>query len=104
MLFLLSKTQNYISLSSHYQQKTTKKYKNFLAKDLKDQCSGMNIKQKVRVKIWQTSIDVFYNEAIGVNRLFLLVYLNWKNDVKRDKSRRYYLPKGIIKNYSVIVN
>ena len=41
---------------------------------------------------------------VGVNRLFALVYLNRKNDVERFKTRRYYLPKGIIKNYNVIIN
>ena len=34
---------------------------------------------------------------VGVNRLFVLVYLDRDNDVKRFKTRRYYLPKGIIK-------
>ena len=46
-------------LSSIYQQKTIKNYLNFLAKDLKDQCIGMNIKQRVRIKIWQMNIDIF---------------------------------------------
>ena len=41
---------------------------------------------------------------VGVNRLFLLVYLNRDNDVKQFKTRRYYLTKGRIKNYNVIVN
>ena len=35
--------------------------------------------------------------------MFDLVYLN-RNDVKRFKTRRYYLPKGKIKNYNVIIN
>ena len=34
MLFLLSEAQNYMSLPSLCQQKTTKNYQNFLAKDL----------------------------------------------------------------------
>ena len=41
---------------------------------------------------------------VGVNRLFLLVYLNRDNDVKQFKTRRYYLTTGRIKNYNVIVN
>ena len=41
---------------------------------------------------------------VGVNRLFVLVYLNRDNDVKRFKTRRYYLTKGRIKNYNVIIN
>ena len=36
--------------------------------------------------------------------MFVLVYLNKSNDVKRFTARRYYLPKGIIKNYNVIIN
>ena len=46
ILFLLSKTQNYIFMSSLYQQKTIKNHQNSLAKNLKDQCIGVNIKQK----------------------------------------------------------
>ena len=44
IIFLLSKTQKYMFLWSLYQQKTTKNYQNFLAKNLKDQFIGMNIK------------------------------------------------------------
>ena len=51
-------------LLSPYQQKTIKNYENFLAKNLKDQCIRMNIKQKVRIKIQQASIDIFLNEAL----------------------------------------
>ena len=54
ILFSESKTQNYMSLYSHYQQIIIKIYKN-----LKGQCNGMNVKQKVRVKIVQMSSDIF---------------------------------------------
>ena len=37
-----------MSLSSHYQQTTTKNYQNVLAKDFKDQFIRMNLKQKVK--------------------------------------------------------
>ena len=36
--------------------------------------------------------------------MFALVYLNEKNDVKRYSTHRYYLPKGIVIGYSVIIN
>ena len=36
--------------------------------------------------------------------MFVLVYLNREIDVKKIKTRRYYLPKGIIKNYNVIIS
>ena len=41
---------------------------------------------------------------VGVNRLFVLVYLNRNIDVKQFKTQRYYLPKGIIVNYNDIIN
>ena len=44
------------------------------------------------------------SNCVRVNRLFVLVYLNRDSDVKRFKTRSYYLPKGIIKNYNVIMN
>ena len=59
--FLLSKTQNYMFLLSLYQQKTIKSYQNLLEKDLKDQCIGMNIKQKLIIKIRQMGTDNFSN-------------------------------------------
>ena len=69
ILFLLSKTQNYMPLYLLYQQKAIQNYQNFLAKELKDQCIGMSMKQKVRIKIRQMSIDVLSNQ--------ILVYLFW---------------------------
>ena len=41
---------------------------------------------------------------VGVNRLFVLVYSNQDYNTKRFKTKRHYLPKGIIDNYHVIVN
>ena len=41
---------------------------------------------------------------IRVNRLFVLADLNRDNDVKQFKTQRYYLPKGIMKNYNVIIS
>ena len=36
--------------------------------------------------------------------MFILVYSNQDANVKIFKTRRYCLPKGIIKNYNVIIN
>ena len=36
--------------------------------------------------------------------MLVLVHLNGNNAVKRFKTRRYYLPKSIIKNYNVITD
>ena len=44
------------------------------------------------------------SDSVGVNRLFVLVYTNQDAASKRFKARRYYLPKGITKNYDVVIN
>ena len=41
---------------------------------------------------------------VGVKRLFVLVYSNQDKDSKISKTQRYYLRKGIIDNYNVIIN
>ena len=41
---------------------------------------------------------------LGVNRLFVLVYINHGDNAKRFTARKYYLPKGIIKNYNMIIS
>ena len=41
---------------------------------------------------------------LGVNRLFLLIYLNREDDAKRFKAQMCYLPKGVVKNYRIITN
>ena len=41
---------------------------------------------------------------VGVNRLFILINPNQNNSVKKFNVKNYYLPKGIIKNYNVIIN
>ena len=41
---------------------------------------------------------------VGVNRLLVLVYPNRNRDSRRFETRKYYLPKGIIKNYKAIIN
>ena len=87
-----------------YQQETIKNYQNVLAKDFKDQFIGMNIKQKVRIKIQQTSSDKIKSNFVGVNRLFVLVYTNQGDNAERLDGQKYYLSKGITKNYNVIIN
>ena len=53
-----------MSLLQFYQQKTIENYQNFLAKNLKNKFIGMNIKQKVRLKIQQLNIDIFSNQIL----------------------------------------
>ena len=40
---------------------------------------------------------------VVVNRLFVLVYSNQDDNAKTYKAQMYYLPKGVIKNYNVII-
>ena len=71
---------------------------------MKDQFIGMNLKQKVRIKVPQTSVVIFLNQTLyGLTDCFL-VYLNRGNDVTRYSAKKYYLPKSIVKKYSVIIN
>ena len=44
------------------------------------------------------------SKFVKVKRLFALVYSTQHADSKRFKTRRYYLSKGIIDNYIVIIN
>ena len=103
LLFLLFKTQNYLFLSSLYQQKTITNYQNILANGLKDQCIGMNTKQKVRIKIRQRSVDILSNQALWKLTDCLFWSIQIKMTMLKD-SRRNYLPKGILKNYNIIIN
>ena len=53
----------------------------------------MNIKQKVKMKIQQISINIFSNQILlELNRLFVLVYSNEDVDSKRFKAKSCYLP------------
>ena len=53
--------------------KDNKKQSNFLAKNLKCQCFGMDITQKVRIKIRQISTCFLESNFVGANQFFLLV-------------------------------
>ena len=44
------------------------------------------------------------SNPFGVNKLFVLAYSNKDDNSKRFQTKRFYLPKGIIKNYNVIIN
>ena len=105
MSFSLLNTQNYMFLSSLYQQKIIKNCQNFLSKGFERSVYWIEYKSKRENK--NTANEYWYflkSNLVGVNKLLVLVYLNKSNDVKRFSARRYYLPKGIIKNYNVIIN
>ena len=46
----------------------------------------------------------YFLESNFVGGKIVLVYKNQDPNTKRFKVKRYYLPKGIIKNYNVIIN
>ena len=71
-------------LWSLYQQKIVKNYPNFLLKDLKDQFIRMNIKQKVRIKMQQTSIDNFLNQTLQELTDCLFWFIQIKMTVLKD--------------------
>ena len=41
---------------------------------------------------------------VGANGFFVLIYSIKDDNAKRFKARKYYLPKGVIWNYNVIIN
>ena len=45
-------------------EKVNQNHQNFLAKDLKDRFIGVNIKQKVRIKIQEINIGIFWNQIL----------------------------------------
>ena len=73
--FTIKNTKLYVPVVI-YRKKTIKNDQNFLSKDLKAQLIGLNIKQKVGIKIQQMSIDIFSHVVdiisyiVRVNRFF----------------------------------
>ena len=67
-------------LSSLYQQSIIKNYQNFLAKDLKYQFVGMNIKPKKEKDMANQYRYFLGSKLVGNNRFFDLVYSNAVND------------------------
>ena len=49
-------------------EKTIKNFQSFLAKNLKDQFIGVNIKQKLIMKVQQINIDIFSNQILLESR------------------------------------
>ena len=61
--FTIKDTKFYIAVVT-YQQEIIKNYQNFLVKDLKDQFTRMNIKQKVIIQIQQTTLGIFLDQIL----------------------------------------
>ena len=104
ILFLLLKTQNYVSvvkLSARDHQQLSKR----LSEGFKRSVYWNKYKTKRERKKTRNECKCFHKsnlENIGLNRLFVLVYSNQGDNAKRFKTWRYYLPKRIIDNYNII--
>ena len=57
-------TKLYVPVVTLSERDNAKNHQNFLAKDLKDQIIGLNIQQKMRIKIRQINIDIFSNQIL----------------------------------------
>ena len=80
--------------SSIYQQKTIKNFQKFLAKGFEKSVYWNEYKTKSENKNTINEYRYFLKSNFaGVNRLFVLVYLNTDKDVKTLKTQKYYLLK-----------
>ena len=66
IIFTLKDTELYVSVVtlSKKKKKAIKNYQNSSAKELKDLYCGMNIKQKVKIKIQHMCIGIFLNQTL----------------------------------------
>ena len=97
IIFTIIDTKLYVpvvTLSAKYNQKLSIGV-NFLGQDLKHQFIGMNIYIYIYIYIYNKNTANEYryfleSNFVGVNRLFVLIYLNRNNDVKRFNDRIIY--------------
>ena len=64
----------------------------------------MNINQNMRIKIQQINIYFLIPNFDEVNRLPVLIYINQNDRAKRFNGKRYYFPKGTIRNCNIIIS
>ena len=103
ILFLLPKTQNYVPCVA-VSPRDNQKLLYFLSKGFERSVYWSEYKTKSETKNRTNEYRYFLeSNFVGVNRLFVLIYLNRDNDVKRFVTQKYYLPKGIV-NYNVMIN
>ena len=68
-----------------------------------NQKSSKLVSKECENKITKNKYRYFFESNFaGVDRLFVLIYLNIKIDVKEFDAWKYYLRKGIIDNYNAI--
>ena len=75
------------------QQKRIENYQNLVVKDLKDQFIGMNIKQKMRIKMRQTNVDIFPNQILLELIDYLLQFIQINMAILKDLFTKRYNKK-----------
>ena len=103
-IFTIKDTKLYVpvvTLSARANQKLSK----CLSKGFERSVYWNEYKRKTDNKNTTNEFRFFLeSNFVGVNRLFVLVYTNQDAASRRFKAKRYYLRKGIIDNYNIIVN
>ena len=91
-------------MSSLYQEETIKKLSKRVSKGFERSVHSDEYKTKSENKDTTNEYRYFLESiSFKVNRLFVLVHSNKDDNSKRFKTRRYHLPKGIIKNCNIII-
>ena len=92
IIFIIKDTKLYVpvvTLSTKGNQKLSK----ILCKGFERSVYWNEYERKCESKNTKNEYRYFLkSNFFGVNRLFVLIYLNRDNDIKRLKSQRYYLP------------
>ena len=95
IIFTIKDTKLYVSvvtISARDNQKNSKVYWN----EYKTKSENKNTANKFRCFL--------ESNFVGVISLFVLVYSNKVRNAKKFNAWKYYLPKGIIDNYHIIIN
>ena len=104
IIFIIKDTKLYVPVVTS-SARENQKLPNLLSKGFKRSVYWNEYKTKSDNKNTTNEFRFFLeSNFVGVNRLFVLVYANQDAASKRFKARSYYLSKGIIKNYNVIIN
>ena len=104
IIFTIKDTKLYVTVVT-VSTKDNEKLSKLLSKGFERSLYWNEYKTKSEDKNTTNQFRYFLeSNFVGVNRLFVLVYPNRNDDLKTFKAKRYYLPKGIIKNYNVIID
>ena len=104
IVFTIKDTKLYVPLVT-LSTKDNKKLSNIITKVFERSVYWNEYKTKSDNKNTTNEFRYFMESYfVRVSRLFVLIYSNEDTASKRFKAKRYYLPKGIINNYNVIIN